>query len=162
MVSRFIAFPLADSYEVFETLRKVLLVGVPATFPERGGTVQLFWGLLVCCLTGTVLTLKSPYANPRDNLLAQFAQLQIFFTLLSSLALRTTPPSKIVADMVTVILIAVPLSAVYLETRLFDWSLQIYAAFRVRFVKSCQVPAFRNAEDLQVRTKHGGALHEAD
>lgn len=112
-------------YELFETIRKVLLVGIPATFPERGETAQLFWGLLVTCLTGTVLTLFSPYTNSRNNLLAQFAQLQVFLTLLSSLALRATPPSKVVGDMVTVILIAVPLAAVYFETMLFDWTLQL-------------------------------------
>ena len=82
-------------FELFETLRKVLLVGIPSTFPERGGTAQLFWGLLVTALTGTVLALYSPYANSRDNLLAQFAQLQVFLTLLSSLALRASPPSKV-------------------------------------------------------------------
>jgi hypothetical protein len=35
-------------FELFECIRKVLLVGVPSTFPERGGTAQLFWGLIVC------------------------------------------------------------------------------------------------------------------
>ena len=38
-------------FELLETIRKVLMVGVPATFPGRGGTEQLFWGLLVCFLT---------------------------------------------------------------------------------------------------------------
>ena len=27
----------------FETIRKVLIVGVPSTFNDRGGTAQLFW-----------------------------------------------------------------------------------------------------------------------
>ena len=38
-------------FEIFETIRKVLLVGVPSVFPERGGTAQLFWGLIVCFIT---------------------------------------------------------------------------------------------------------------
>ena len=92
---RLVLHTRADWYELFETIRKVLLVGIPATFPERGGTAQLFWGLLVTAGTGTVLTLYSPYANSRDNLLAQFAQVQVFLTLLSSLALRASPPSKV-------------------------------------------------------------------
>ena len=36
-------------FEILESLRKVLLVGVPAAFPGRGGNAQLVWGLLVCC-----------------------------------------------------------------------------------------------------------------
>ena len=59
------------AFEVFETVRKVLIVGIPATFPERGGTAQLFWGLLVASLSGTFLALYSPYAHPRNNMLAQ-------------------------------------------------------------------------------------------
>ena len=48
-----IAPAFADEYrtywfELFETVRKVLIVGVPSVFPGRGGTPQLFWGLLVC------------------------------------------------------------------------------------------------------------------
>ena len=131
-------------FELFETIRKVLIVGIPATFPERGGTAQLFWGLIVTCLSGIFLTRFSPYANSNDNLLAQFAQFQVFLTLLSSLALRASPPSKVVGDMITVILIAVPLSAVYFETLLFDW-----AALRKRFANTsvfvaCHPPPFRN------------------
>ena len=138
-------------YELFETIRKVLIVGIPATFPERGGTAQLFWGLIVTSLSGIFLSRFSPYANSRNNLLAQFAQLQVFLTLLSSLALRASPPSKVVGDMITVILIAVPLSAVYFETLLFDWTLQLCAAFRKRFVNTsvfvaCHPPPFRNEE----------------
>ena len=42
-------------FELFETIRKVLIVGVPSTFPDRGGTAQLFWasdqGLQICSRT---------------------------------------------------------------------------------------------------------------
>ena len=38
-------------FELFEMIRKVLLVGVPATFPDRGGNLQLVWGLLVCFIS---------------------------------------------------------------------------------------------------------------
>ena len=34
---------LSDWFELFETIRKVLIVGVPSTFNDRGGTAQLFW-----------------------------------------------------------------------------------------------------------------------
>ena len=38
-------------FEIFEMIRKVLIVGVPAAFPDRGGSLQLVWGLLVCFVT---------------------------------------------------------------------------------------------------------------
>ena len=43
--------PATDWFELFETVRKVLIVGVPSTFTGRGGIEQLFWGLLVCFST---------------------------------------------------------------------------------------------------------------
>ena len=42
--------------------------------------------------------------------------------------MRATPPSKVVGDMVTVILIAVPVAAIYFETMLFDWTRQFCAS----------------------------------
>lgn len=38
-------------FEIFESLRKVMLVGVPAMFPDRGGDAQLIWGLMVCFIS---------------------------------------------------------------------------------------------------------------
>ena len=96
-------------FELFETVRKVLVVGIPSLFPERGGTAQLFVGLLVCFSTFGAFMVYGPFCEADDDLLSQLAQAQIFLTLLSSLALRATPPSKIVGDMVTVILFLVPI-----------------------------------------------------
>ena len=96
-------------FEIFETIRKVLLVGIPCVFPERGGTAQLFWGLLVCFLSASFYMMAAPYIEDSDDHLAQLAQLQVYLTLLSSLALRAVPPSEVVGNMVTVILFAVPL-----------------------------------------------------
>ena len=107
-------------FELFETLRKVLLVGIPSTFPERGGTAQLFWGLMVCFVTFGAYMMYAPFVEDSDDLLSQLAQLQVFLTLLSSLALRATPPSKLAGDMVTVVLFLVPLIGVALETPLPD------------------------------------------
>ena len=56
--------------------------------------------------------------------------------------------------MITVILIAVPLTAIYFETMLFDWTLNAYAALRARFVEAfnaCRPPAFHN-EPLESST----------
>ena len=52
--------------------------------------------------------------------LSQLAQLQVFLTLLSSLALRASPPSKLAGDLVTVVLFLVPCIGVVLETPLLE------------------------------------------
>ena len=107
-------------FELFETLRKLLLVGVPSTFPERGGLAQLFVGLLVCFTTFGAYMLYTPFVEDSDDALSQLAQAQIFLTLLSSLALRTFPPSKLVGDLITAILFIVPCMGVLMETSLFS------------------------------------------
>ena len=107
-------------FELFETLRKLLLVGVPSTFPERGGLAQLFVGLLVCFTTFGAYMLYTPFVEDSDDALSQLAQAQIFLTLLSSLAPRTFPPSKLVGDLITAILFIVPCMGVLMETSLFS------------------------------------------
>ena len=101
---------------LFETIRKVLLVGIPSTFPDRGGTAQLFWGLLVCFATFGAYMMYAPFIKDSDDTLSQMAQVQVFLTLLSSLALRAAPPDKMTGDLVTVVLFFVPLMAIVLET----------------------------------------------
>ena len=65
--------------------------------------------------------------------------LQIFLTLLSSLALRAAEPSVIVGNLVSVILVLVPLIGVALETPLLDElgvaSRKLSAWFAKRFPK---------------------------
>ena len=62
----------------------------------------------------------APFIEDSDDQLSQMAQLQIFLTLLSSLALRTTPPSEFVGNLVTAVLFAVPLLGLALETPLLE------------------------------------------
>ena len=114
-------------FELFETIRKVLLVGIPSTFPQRGGTAQLFWGLLVCFSTFGAYMMYAPFVEDSDDTLSQMAQVQIFLTLLSSLALRAHPPDKMVGDLVTVVLFIVPLMAIVLETPAVEYARQGWA-----------------------------------
>jgi len=96
-------------FEVFEMIRKVLLVGVPATFPERGGNLQLVWGLLVCFISAGMYNMYAPFIDDGDDRLSQLAQLQVFVTLVASLGLRTTPPEPILTNMLNILLVLVPL-----------------------------------------------------
>ena len=116
-------------------ITQVLLVGVPSTFPERGGTAQLFWGLLVCFATFGAYMMYAPFIEDSDDKLSQLAQLQIFLTLLSSLALSAVPPSEVVGQLVTVILFLVPLLGVALETPLLEVLGQAFGVIRGAFVK---------------------------
>ena len=108
-------------------LRKVALVGVPSLFPGRGGIAQLFWGLLVCFSTFGAYMMYAPFKNASDDTLSQLAQLQIFLTLLSSMALRETPPSEFVGSLVTYVLFIVPGIGLYLETPLVSELNKLYA-----------------------------------
>jgi len=133
------------SFELFETIRKVLLVGVPSTFPERGGTAQLFWGLLVCFATFGAYMMYAPFIEDSDDKLSQLAQLQIFLTLLSSLALSAVPPSEVVGQLITVILFLVPLIGVALETPLLEVlgsAFDVTHGALVNFFPNAKPPAF--------------------
>ena len=78
-------------FEIFEAVRKVLLVGVPCVFPERGGTAQLFWGLLVCFVSASFYMMAAPYIEDSDDHLAQLAQLQVYLTLTLTLQVYPNP-----------------------------------------------------------------------
>ena len=108
---------------------------MPSTFPERGGTAQLFWGLLVCFVTFGSYMMYAPFIEESDDKLSQLAQMQIFLTLLSSLALSAVPPSEVVGQLVTVILFLVPLLGVALETPLLEVFGQAFDVIRGAFVK---------------------------
>jgi len=124
-------------FEIFETLRKVLLVGIPSVFPERGGVAQMFWGLLVCFATFGAYMMYTPFIEDSDDQLSQLAQLQIFLTLVSSLALRATPPSAMVGQMVTVVLFLVPLIGIALETPLLGLLGTVLAKLRRTLAVYC-------------------------
>ena len=59
-------------FELFETVRKVLLVGIPSTFPGRGGTAQLFWGLLICFASFGACIARFCVEHPPAHLLTCF------------------------------------------------------------------------------------------
>ena len=74
-------------FELFECGRKILLVGMPVFF-DMGSIAQLVFGLMVCFLSFGTYMMLAPYANDSDDRLAQLCQMQIFFTLISSMMLR--------------------------------------------------------------------------
>jgi len=104
-------------FEIFEMVRKVLLVGVPTMFPDRGGTIQLVWGLLVCFITFGMYMMYAPFVADSDDQLQQMAQLQIFMTLAASIGLRATPPDPLLSNLLGVLLVVTPCISLYEPVR---------------------------------------------
>lgn len=76
-------------FELFECLRKILLVGMPVFF-EVGSVAQLTFGLVICFISFGAYNAFTPYKERNDDRLAQLCQVQIFFALVSSIILRYT------------------------------------------------------------------------
>jgi hypothetical protein len=74
-------------FEVFECVRKLAVVCMPVFLPP-GSNAQLIFGLMVCFVTFGFYAMMAPFAESRANSFAQLCQVQIFFALLSSTALR--------------------------------------------------------------------------
>ena len=83
-------------FEIIESLRKLSIVCVPVFF-TAGGVTQLLFGLMICFLTFGSYTMLHPYALDEDNNFAILAQIIIFFSLVSSIALATASPTGAVA-----------------------------------------------------------------
>jgi len=74
-------------FEVFECVRKLAMVCMPVFFTS-GSAEQLMFGLIVCFITFGIYAYHVPYTESKSNFLAQMCQCQIFFALLSSVALK--------------------------------------------------------------------------
>ena len=95
-------------FEVFECVRKVLIVGLPVLLPP-GSSAQLILGLLVCFVTMAMFSTYAPHSSAKDNQLSQVCQVSLFFSLTASIALKTESDSSInVLAVILVVLLAVP------------------------------------------------------
>ena len=104
-------------FEIFECVRKLLLLGGPIFF-EMGSASQLVVGLLVCFISSMVFVAYSPYVDEDDGQLAVLSQLALFFVLLSSIALTFEGASaSATLGVLLVVTLAVPaVAAVLLHT----------------------------------------------
>ena len=75
-------------FELIECGRKLAIVCLPVFFSPSGSVSQLLFGLMVCFLTFGAHMFYRPYVDDSDDHLAQLCQVQIFFALLSSVALK--------------------------------------------------------------------------
>jgi hypothetical protein len=105
-------------FEIIECFRKLAIVCMPVFF-DAGTPAQLIFGLLICFLTAMLYSNLRPYARDGDTALALVAQANIFFNLLSSVALSYGNSSAEVErnmDVLLVVLMIVPFAmAIILE-----------------------------------------------
>eukprot|EP00964_Phaeocystis_antarctica_P046102 scaffold26581_cov60-Phaeocystis_antarctica.AAC.6 len=77
-------------FEVFECVRKICLIGLPI-FIDPGSSAQLIAGLLVCFMSYGMYASYEPYVEKSDDQLSKVCQVSLFFSLVSSIALKMEP-----------------------------------------------------------------------
>jgi FtsH-binding integral membrane protein len=82
---------------------QVALVGIPVFF-NPGSSEQLTLGLIVCFLSFGLYMSLAPFKLDSDDLLQQACQVQIFFSLLSALVLKTETNSGAMGAILSVML----------------------------------------------------------
>ena len=108
-------------FEIFESFRKLALVGVPVFFEPAGGVAQLTFALIVCFVTFGMYTALSPYVDDGEDHLAQLCQAQIFFVLLASIVLHYDKETTGSMDVLLTVMTFVPATlALVLESPAAD------------------------------------------
>jgi len=107
-------------FEIFECVRKIALIGLPIFFPP-GSPPQLIFGLIICFLSYGAYCVYSPYVSDEDDLIAQVAQVIIFFSLVSSLVTNAYPEDPVMQVLLPALL-AVPVVLTFIfETPLWEY-----------------------------------------
>lgn len=77
-------------FEVFECVRKILLIGIPVFFPPDSPE-QLTLGLIICFITFGAYMMYAPFEDSGDDLLSQICQFQVplFYTAALSRVIMT-------------------------------------------------------------------------
>ena len=116
-------------FEVFECARKICLIGLPIFF-EPGSPGQLIVGLLVCFISFGMYASYEPYVKDSDDWLAKVAQVSLFFSLVSSIALRVESDSSTEAlGVVLVFTLMVPPVAGFLFESEIDFGKECYVSY---------------------------------
>ena len=76
-------------FEIFECLRKLAIACLPVFFQPSGSASQLTFGLLVCFVAFGFYVHFDPYEDRGNDAVAKLCQMQIFFSLLASVALTS-------------------------------------------------------------------------
>ncbi|GMH64269.1 hypothetical protein TrST_g3626 [Triparma strigata] len=79
--------PQAYNFEVFETLRKLMLTG-GLVFLKPGTGAQIIMAMLMCLAAMRVYAAKKPFIEGDIDTISEAAQWQLFFVMFSALAMR--------------------------------------------------------------------------
>ena len=102
-------------FEIFECVRKIFLVGIPALF-RPGSVGQFVFGMFVCFISFGTYSYWTPYAESDDDRLQAAAQVEIFCALMMWVASDEVTRSHSMALALTVLLFVPPLIALLMET----------------------------------------------
>ena len=92
------------AFEVFETLRKVMLVCLPKLLP-KGSTEQLLFSILISFATFAIYCSYQPFIKDDDDVLSLVCHTTIFLALLSTMVLQQGPPPPILQIFLPIMLI---------------------------------------------------------
>ena len=106
-------------FEVFECMRKIFLVGIPALF-EPGSVEQFMFGMIVCFLSYGMYAFYTPYDDESNDRLQTAAQVEIFVALLAWAGSEMTSESTAMAVALTGLLCVPPIIALLYQTGLND------------------------------------------
>ena len=73
-------------FEIFEMMRKIILVGVLVLLGKAAGT-QIFVGVIICFFYVLLGALMKPLIKPHDQFLQYVTSVQLFGTLITGLLL---------------------------------------------------------------------------
>jgi hypothetical protein len=76
-------------FEIFECGRKLAVACLPVFFQPSGSASQLVFGLMVCFVAFGAYVHFDPYEDRGNDAVAALCQMQIFFSLLASVALTS-------------------------------------------------------------------------
>ena len=126
-------------FEIFECVRKICLVGLPV-FVEPGSSAQLIVGLLVCFISYGMYASYEPYIKDSDDWLAKVCQVSLFFSLVSSIALKVESDSSTEAlGVLLVFTLMVPPVTAFL----FESGLDFEAGCYVSYIKKKAINWFK-------------------
>jgi len=127
-------------FEIFECFRKLAVACLPVFFRPSGSSEQLMYGLLTCFICFGVFVHFDPFEDRGNDGVARLCQAQIFFSLLSSVALvllDSGASTEASLDILLVLLWCLPVSlAVFLESPLLGAAFKLAERWRSQQVEA--------------------------
>ena len=94
--------------QIFECMRKLAVACLPVFFQPSGSASQLIYGLMICFVAFGAYVHCDPYEDRGNDAVAALCQMQIFFSLLASVALTSVSDAGTNMDVLLVVLYFLP------------------------------------------------------